>query len=155
MMTLEEKIKKLNDYAIAWYSTSQADYIHEAIFRAQGFGKFADLCKGEAEEELEEARKCTQRVVALGGKPVFGCEEQPTFCEIKDLLNDWNREFKEQNALEELEKTVAALTDDSITRKLVESFVECESEHRAWVAKHLSIIEKIGYENYLIEQMGD
>ena len=38
--------------------------------------------------------------------------------------------------------------------KLVESFVECEAEHRAWVPKHLGIIEKIGYENYLIEQLG-
>ena len=25
-MTLEEKIKMLNDYAIGWYSSSQADY---------------------------------------------------------------------------------------------------------------------------------
>ena len=154
-MTLDEKIKMLNDYAIAWYSSSQADYIHEATFRGQGFGKFADRCKEEAEEELEEARKCTERVVALGGKPVFGCIEQPTFCEILDLLKDWDNGFKEQKGVEELEKIAASLTDDSITRKLVESFVECESKHRAWVAKHLSIIEKIGYENYLIEQLGD
>ena len=44
----------------------RADTIHEAIFRAQGFGKFADHCKEEADEELEEAKKCTARVVALG-----------------------------------------------------------------------------------------
>ena len=154
-MTFEEKIKMLNDYAIAWYSSSQADYIHEATFRAQGFGKFADRCKEEAEEELEEARKCTERVLALGGKPVFGCIEQPIFCEILDLLKDWDTGFKNQQGVEELEKIAASLTDDSITRKLVESFVECESDHRAWVAKHLRVIEKIGYENYLIDQMGD
>lgn len=153
-MTFEEKIKMLNDYAIAWYSSSQADSIHEAIFRAQGFGKFADRCKEEAEEELEEAKNCTKRVVELGGMPVFGCIEQPIFCEVLDLLKDWDNGFKEQKGVEELEKIAASLTDDSITRKLVESFVECESEHRAWVAKHLGIIAKIGYENYLIEQLG-
>lgn len=152
-MTLEEKIKMLNDYAIAWYSSSQADTIHEAKFRAQGFGKFADRCKEEAEEELEEAKKCTERIVALGGKPVFGFLDQPIFDEIKDLLKDWDDGFKEQQGVEELEKIACSLTDDSITRKLVESFVECESEHRAWVAKHLAIIEKIGYENYLLEMM--
>lgn len=54
-MTFDEKIKMLNDYAITWYSSSQADYIHEATFRAQGFGKFADRCKEEGDEELEEA----------------------------------------------------------------------------------------------------
>ena len=37
-MTFDEKIKALNDLAVAWYSTSQADSIHEAIFRGQGYG---------------------------------------------------------------------------------------------------------------------
>ena len=32
IMTFDEKIKALNDLAVAWYSTSQADSIHEAIF---------------------------------------------------------------------------------------------------------------------------
>jgi len=41
-MTFEEKIKALNDLAIAWYSTSQAAPIHEAISRGQGYGNFAD-----------------------------------------------------------------------------------------------------------------
>ena len=50
-MTFDEKIKALNDLAVAWYSTSQADSIHEAVFRGQGYGKFADHCKEEAEEE--------------------------------------------------------------------------------------------------------
>jgi len=93
-MTLEEKIKMLNDYAIGWYSSSQADYIHEAIFRAQGFVKFADRCKEEGDEELEEARKCTARVVSLGGQPAIGYVEQPLFCEIKDLLKDWTTDSR-------------------------------------------------------------
>ena len=50
-MTLEEKIKMLNDYAIGWYSSSQADYIHEAIFRAIELAALApvidDLPQGE------------------------------------------------------------------------------------------------------------
>ena len=153
-MTIEEKIKMLNGYAVAWYSSSQADFIHEAIFRAQGFTKFADRCKEEGEEELEEAKKCTARVVALGGQPVFGCIEQPVFTEIKDLLEDWYKGFVEQKGIEEMEKIASDLTDDSITRKLMESFIECEAEHCEWVSKHLGIINKIGYDNYLIDQLG-
>lgn len=154
-MTFEEKISMLNSYAKAWYASSQADFIHEAIFREQGFGKFADLCKEEGEEELEEAKKCTERVVALGGTPEFGYFDQPIFTEILDLLKDWDTGFKEEKGVEELEKIAASLTDDSITRKLIESFVECESEHRDWVARHMGIIDKIGYDNYLIEHLGD
>ncbi|MBQ8960518.1 MAG: hypothetical protein IJ071_04790 [Ruminococcus sp.] len=153
-MTLEEKITMLNTYAKAWYSSSQADYIHEAIFRGQGFDKFADRCKEEGDEELEEAKNCTARVVALGGKPEIGYIEQPTFDEIRDLLQDWHDGFIEQKGVEELERIASELTDDSITRKLVESFIECEAEHREWVAQHLAIIKRIGYENYLIDQLG-
>ena len=151
-MTFDEKIKALNDLAIAGYSTSQADSIHEAIFRGQGYGKFADHCKEEAEEELEEAKKCTARIVALGGKPEYGFSPQEIHNDPKELLERWYKEFTE-GGIASMNKLVADLSDDAITRKMVEEFVAGEEEHCAWVAKHLGIIEKLGYDNYLLEMM--
>lgn len=52
-----------------------------------------------------------------------------------------------------MNKLASDLFDDAITRKMVEEFIEGEEEHCAWVAKHLAIIEKLGYENYLLEMM--
>ena len=151
-MTFDEKIKALNDLAIAWYSTSQADTIHEAIFRGQGFGKFADHCKEEAEEELEEAKKCTARVVALGGKPEYGFIPQQIHCDPKELLERWHKEFTGDGG-KYMNRLICGLADDPVTRKLMEEFVAGEEEHAAWVAKHLAIIEKLGYDNYLLEMM--
>jgi bacterioferritin len=151
-MTFDEKIKALNDLAVAWYSTSQADSIHEAIFRGQGYGKFADHCKEEAEEELEEAKKCTARIIALGGKPEFGFVKQEIHYDPKELLDQWYKEFTE-GGIASMNKLVSDLSDDAITRKMVEEFVEGEEEHCAWVAKHLAIIDKLGYDNYLLEMM--
>lgn len=151
-MTNDEKIKALNDLAIAWYSTSQADSIHEAIFRGQGFGKFADHCKEEAEEELEEAKKCTARIIALGGKPEFGFVPQVIHYDPKELLEQWYKEFTE-GGIASMNELGCGLADDAVTRKMVEEFVEGEEEHCAWVAKHLAIIEKLGYDNYLLEMM--
>ena len=151
-MTFNEKIKALNDLAIAWYSTSQADSIHEAIFRGQGYGKFADHCKEEAEEELDEAKKCTARIIALGGKPEYGFIEQEIHYDPKELLQRWYKEFTE-GGIASMNKLVSDLSDDAITRKMVEEFVEGEEEHCAWVAKHLAIIDKLGYDNYLLEMM--
>lgn len=151
-MTFDEKIKVLNDLAVAWYSTSQADSIHEAIFRGQGYGKFADHCKEEAEEELEEAKKCTARIIALGGKPEFGFVKQEIHYDPKELLDQWYKEFTE-GGIASMNKLVGDLSDDAITRKMVEEFVEGEEEHCAWVAKHLAIIDKLGYDNYLLEMM--
>lgn len=152
-MTLEEKIKMLNDYAISWYSTSQQDSLHEAVFRNMGFGKFADRCKAEAEDELEEAKKCTNRVVELGGKPAYGFVPLPVFDDPKDLLSFWDQTFTEGQAVETLNRYASQLSDDVITRKLIEEFAEDESDHIKWVKQHLNLIEKIGYENYLIEMM--
>lgn len=151
-MTFDEKIKALNDLAVAWYSTSQADSIHEAIFRGQGYGKFADHCKEEAEEELEEAKKCTARIIALGGKPEFGFVKQEIHYDPKELLDQWYKEFTE-GGIASMNKLVSDLSDDAITRKMIEEFVEGEEEHCAWVAKHLAIIDKLGYDNYLLEMM--
>lgn len=151
-MTFDEKIKALNDLAIAWYSTSQADTIHEAFFRGQGLGKSADRCKEEAEEELEEAKKCTERVVAPGGKPEYGFLPQEIHNDPKELLERWHREFTE-GGIESMNQLACSLADDAVTRKLVEGFVAGEEEHAAWVAKHFSIIEKPGYDNYLLEMM--
>jgi len=151
-MTFDEKIKALNDLAIAWYSTSQADSIHEAIFRGQGYGKFADHCKEEAEEELDEAKKCTARIIALGGKPEYGFIEQEIHYDPKELLQRWYKEFTE-GGIASMNKLASDLSDDAITRKMVEEFVEGEEEHCAWVAKHLAIIDKLGYDNYLLEMM--
>ncbi len=151
-MTLEEKIKALNDLAVAWYSTSQADAIHEAIFRGQGLGKFADHCKEEAEEELEEAKKCTARIIALGGKPEYGFIPQQIHNDPKELLERWYKEFTE-GGIASMNQLACGLADDAVTRKMVEEFVEGEEDHCAWVAKHLGIIEKLGYDNYLLEMM--
>lgn len=152
-MTFDEKIKALNELAQAWYSTSQANSIHEAIFRGQGLGKFADRCKEEAEEELEEAKKCTARIIALGGKPEFGFVPQEIHNDPKDLLEQWYKEFTELGGIASMNQLAASLTDDAITRKMVEEFVAGEEEHCGWVAKHLAIIEKLGYDNYLLEMM--
>ena len=151
-LTFEEKIKALNELAVAWYSTSQADSIHEAIFRGQGYGKFADHCKEEAEEELEEAKKCTARVIALGGKPEYGFIPQEIHYDPKELLARWYKEFTD-GGIASMNELVANLGDDAVTRKMVVEFVEGEEEHCAWVAKHLAVIEKLGYDNYLLEMM--
>ena len=147
-MKLEEKVKILNNFAKDWYSTSQADRIHAAIFRSQGLVKLADKCMEEAKEELEEAEKCTARVVELGGKPEYGFNEQEIHYDAKELLERWAGEFVE--GIPAMNK-VADSFDDYITKEMFVDFIKCEEEHCAWVNKHLEFIKKVGYENYLIE----
>ena len=150
-MTFEEKITALNGLAQVWYSTAQANTLHAAIFRAQGLGKFADKCKEEATEEFEEAEKTSARIIALGGKVAFGFVEQPMFNDPKALLEDWYNSFT--TGIADLNKLANEFNDDYVTRAMLEEFIKGEEEHYEWVRMHLALIEKIGYENYLIEMM--
>ena len=38
---------------------------------------------------------------------------------------------------------------------MIQQFIVDEQEHFNWVRQHLNLIEEIGYENYLIEQLGE
>ena len=48
---------------------------------------------------------------------------------------------------------LAEFADDYITRRMVEEFIVDEQEHTNWLAEDIGLIEEIGYQNYLIQQM--
>ena len=53
----------------------------------------------------------------------------------------------------ELNAILAEFADDYITRRMIEEFIVDEQEHTNWLAEHIGLIEEIGYQNYLIQQM--
>ena len=52
-------------------------------------------------------------------------------------------------------KPISPIDDDYVTRNMIQEFIVDEQDHFNWVRQHLSLIEAIGMENYLIEQIGD
>lgn len=58
-------------------------------------------------------------------------------------------------ALPEMSKALALFDDDYVSKSMIQQFIVDEQEHFNWVRQHLSLIEEIGMENYLIEQLGD
>ena len=44
--------------------------------------------------------------------------------------------------------------DDYVTRSMIQEFIVDEQDHFNWVRQRLSLMEEIGMENYLIEQLG-
>ena len=56
-------------------------------------------------------------------------------------------------AVKELSLLAEAFADDYPTRKLIEKWIDGEKDHMAWEAQYLHLIDKIGYENFLIAMM--
>ena len=56
-------------------------------------------------------------------------------------------------AIKMISELAEAFSDDYPTKKLIEKWIDGETEHMAWEAQYLYHIEKLGYENFLIAMM--
>ena len=73
--------------------------------------------------------------------------------DIKEMLEYDCKDSSE--ALPAMSKSLALFDDDYVSKHMIQQFIVDEQEHFNWVKQHLNLIEEIGYENYLIEQLGD
>ena len=148
-----DKFELLRSYAKAWFGNSQQHSIHAQLLKARGLTKLADKIMAESEEELAEAKQVNARLIELGQTPEVAIEDYPVITDVKEMLE---YDFKDaEEALPEMSKALALFDDDYVTKEMIQKFIIDEQEHYNWVKAHLCIIEQIGIENYLIEQLGD
>ena len=147
------KVELLKAYAKGWFGNSQQHSIHAQLLAQRGFKKLADKIMAESEEEWNEAKECNARLIELGETPVVAIEEYPVITDIKEML-EYDCKDSTQ-ALPEMSKSLALFEDDYVTRNMIQKFIVDEQEHFNWVRQHLNLIKEIGYENYLIEMLGE
>ena len=147
------KIELLKFLAKGWFGNSQQHSIHAQLLKARGLTKLADKIMTESDEEWAEAKKVNARLIELGETPVVEIETYPVITDVKEMLEYDCKEAAE--ALPMLSKSLAMFDDDYVTKNMLQEFIVDEQEHYNWVKAHLCIIEQIGMENYLIEQLGD
>ena len=146
------KVELLKGFAKGWFGNSQQHSIHAQILAQRGFKKLADKIMAESEEEWNEAKEVNARLIELGEMPVVAIEEYPVICDVKEMLEyDCNDSAK---ALPDMSKSLSLFEDDYVSRNMIQQFIVDEQEHYNWVKQHLNLIKEIGYENYLIEQLG-
>ncbi|MCR5329117.1 MAG: hypothetical protein K6E12_09760 [Saccharofermentans sp.] len=147
------KIELLKEYAKGWFGNSQQHSIHAQLLKQRGFNKLGDKIMAESDEEWEEAKKVNARLIELGETPVVAIQEYPVITDIKEMLEYDCKDSA--SALPEMSKSLAMFEDDYVTKAMIQQFIIDEQEHFNWVRQHLNLIEEIGYENYLIEQLGE
>lgn len=150
-MKKEEIIEVLNNMAKSWFGSSQQNTIHAEILRDKGLNKLADKFMEEANEEFEEAQKVVRRVIELGGKLSVGISEFPVIENVKELIEYMYNDTK--NGIEELTEIASKLSNDFITLNLINEFILGEKEHNDWLRKDVKVIELVGIENYILEQL--
>jgi len=147
------KIEFLQELAKGWFGNSQQHAIQAQLLKLRGFGKLGDKIMAESDEEWNEAKKVNARLIELGVVPKVELAEYPVFTDVKEMLEYDCKDAAE--ALPMMSKALAMFDDDYVTKAMIQEFIVDEQEHFNWVRQHLTLMEVIGLENYLIEQLGE
>ncbi len=147
------KTEFLQELAKGWFGNSQQHSIQAQILQQRGFTKLGDKIMAESEEEWTEAKRVNARLIELGVIPKVELAEYPVFTDVKEMLEYDCKDAAE--ALPTMSKALALFDDDYVTKSMIQEFIVDEQDHYNWVRQHLSLIDAIGIENYLIEQLGD
>ena len=146
-MTKEEALKGFAYLGAVWFGNSKQHFAFSAYCRLQGWNKLADKWKEEAEEVLN-------RLVELGCKPADLQEAMKTieFPFYDDPKQQIESDYQPE-AIKQLSELAQAFADDYPTQKLILKWIDGEKDHMAWEAQYLYLIEKLGYENFLMAMM--
>ena len=148
-----DKIELLQSFAKGWFGNSQQHSIHAQLLKARGLTKLANKIMAESDEEWNEAKKVNARLIELGVTPKVEIADYPIITDVVEMLKYDCKDAAE--ALPEMSKSLSLFEDDYVTKSMIQEFIVDEQEHYNWVKAHLCIIDQIGIENYLIEQLGD
>ena len=113
--------------------------------------KLADRLQHEATEEFEESQKVVKRIIELGGTPKFGFVELPICSDVQEFLFSFCKDI--EKGIAELDEITTKINNDFITKNMIQKFILGEKEHFDWVRQDVKLIELVGLENYMLEQL--
>jgi len=124
-------------------------FLHSRMYKDWGLSKLADHEYHESIDEMKHADSLVERVLFLEGLP-----------NMQDLgklmIGENTREMLECDlklemiAIPDLKEAIeySESVGDFVSRNLFASILDAEEEHVDWLETQLSLIDKVGMENY-------
>jgi bacterioferritin len=150
----DEIIEFLNEVLTAELTAINQYFIHAKMRENWGFSRLAAVARKESIEEMEDADKLIERILYLEGVPNLQRYDPVLVGETvpEQLAAELGTE---RAAIERYNRGIALATakGDNGTRELLEGRLVDEEAHADWLETQLSLIETIGVENYLAQQL--
>ncbi len=122
------------------------------IFKSQGFTVLGQKYIDHFNEEMTWVEKCADRMLDLGCTPqAQAIKERKLLDNVEEYLKEDLRIQKE--GVEKLYKALPALSCDPTTYDIVKAYLADEEEDLYWTENQLELIQKIGFQNWLIRMM--
>ena len=131
-------------------------FLHSRMLDDWGFTRLGHHEYEESIDEMKHADELTMRILFLEGLPNMQELNRLRIGEnVPEMLQcDLDLEME---AIPDLREGIAYCEEvkDYISRELLEDILESEEEHVDWLETNLSLIDKMGLQNYLQTQAGD
>ncbi len=151
-MDKQKSINALQFFVTALSNQAFGHKLQGKIFADQGFNKLGEKYLGHHDEEMGWVDQFIGRLLDLGG------ELKHETREAEKLINDPCEYIKTDlqvsiTGIEFLRKCMAEVADDITTFDIFKAYLKDEEEDQYWSETQLDLINKIGYQNWLIQQL--
>ena len=151
----DEVIRVLNEVLTSELTAINQYFIHSKMCEDWGFEKLAAKKRAESIEEMKHADIVIARILFLEGVP-----NMQRYFPVKvgeDAVEQHRLDLEvEYDAVKRLNAGIALCREkgDNGTRELLETILKDEEEGIDWLEAQLHLVETVGRERYLSEQMG-
>ncbi|MEK0160119.1 bacterioferritin [Pseudoalteromonas piscicida] len=130
---------------------------HAKMYEDWGLEKLHQKLSHEYEEELDHAKRITERILFLEGTPDTA-SRAPILVgsDVKEMLeNDLAAEVLVKDHLKKV-IAVCEQAQDYVTREMLETLLDdTEMDHIYWLEQHINLIKLIGLPNYIQSQLAN
>ena len=129
-------------------------FLHARMFKDWGLTKIGDKSMHESIDEMKHADQIIERILFLEGLPNLQDLGRLRIGENTQEILECDLALEHQ-AIPDLREGIAYCESiqDYVSRDLLESILEDEEEHVDFLETQLSLIKRVGLENYQQSQM--
>jgi len=147
-------IEILNDVLTAELTAINQYFVHGEMCENWGYERLHHIIRKHSIGEMKHAEELIERVLFLEGVPNVQRLGKINIGEnIQEIFkSDYALELDALPRLNQGIETCRELGDNN-SRHLLEEILEEEEEHVDWLEAQMSLIEQVGLQNYLAEQI--
>lgn len=142
-LALKNELTSINQY-----------FLHSRMLANWGLQKLAKKEYEESIDEMKHADALAKRVLFLEGLPNF--QDLGRLYIGEDVQEILNGDLKREREAHPMYKDAIAHCEkvgDYVSRALLVEIQKSEEQHIDWLEEQLGLIDKVGLQNYLSEQM--
>jgi bacterioferritin len=147
-------IALLNDVLANELTAINQYFLHARLCENWGYERLWKKVRAESIDEMQHADKVIQRILYLEGHPNL---QKLGKLEIGETVAEQLKSdlALEKRAIPVLNAGIALCRDrgDNGTAELLEEILVDEEEHADWLEAQLTLVEQVGIQNYLAQQV--